>query len=85
MTPHSDADLVEAYLEDALTVEEASAVESRLKTDTGLADLLMSMAREVAIFREWAESERAAIAVLHELLFGRSQCSWRAPVPVQDA
>lgn len=59
MKPRSDIDFIQAYLDGTLTAEQVVALENRLRTDTRLADLLLTVAREEAILTEWSYAQAA--------------------------
>jgi WD40 repeat protein len=84
MTPHPDADLVLAYLDGELAAEQTRALEARLKTDPALAELLLILARDEAIVRDWAGCERAADEALHELLQDDQPCPPQPLVPSRN-
>ncbi|MBL8795713.1 MAG: FecR domain-containing protein [Planctomycetia bacterium] len=56
MTPHSDQDQVQSYLDGELAGDALTAFEQRLAAEPALADLLLSLSREEAILTEWARS-----------------------------
>jgi hypothetical protein len=60
MSLHPEHDLLQAYLDSALSAAEESALESRFANDSGLADALLLLTREEATFREWSAATRAA-------------------------
>src|SRR5262249_5673797 len=60
MTPLSDADRLQAYLDGRLSTADVPAVEARLQTEPQLADALLTLAREEAILTEWARAVSAA-------------------------
>ncbi len=59
MTVNADLELLQAYLDGALSGAEALAVEARLKAEPELARLLVRLAREEAVLSEWARAARA--------------------------
>ena len=62
MFPGSDADLLLAYLDGSLSDEDAERLQSRLKAEPALAELLVALARDEAVIAEWAAAARAAEA-----------------------
>jgi WD40 repeat protein len=60
MNQPTDADLLQAYLDDELAGAELAALEGRLRDEPALADALLTLAREDAILTEWARSASAA-------------------------
>src|SRR6266404_2238306 len=61
MTPN-DHDLLLAYLNRELPTAAVVALQSRLKTESGLADSLVLLAREESILTEWAHSSAVGCA-----------------------
>lgn len=64
MTPASQRDLLQAYLDGELPETEAAAVQARLCAEPALADALVELARAEAILSEWAHSARETQAEL---------------------
>lgn len=60
MRSATDLDLLQDYLDDRLAPEAAADLEARLKAEPSLAEALVRLAREEAIYAEWARS--AAVA-----------------------
>src|SRR5215472_8987687 len=58
MNPIPDADLLQAYVDGELSVDEVAALEARLRTEPHLASALVSLAREEAILTEWAKAAK---------------------------
>jgi WD40 repeat protein len=54
MTPQSDLDGLQAFLDGELSIEEVSAIEARLKAEPALAEALVCLAREEVVLTEWA-------------------------------
>jgi ferric-dicitrate binding protein FerR (iron transport regulator) len=79
MTPQADTELLQAYLDGELTPDQAAALEERLKTDAALAELLVRLARDEAIFREWVGTEGMAEETIRELLRARPSEAAAAP------
>jgi ferric-dicitrate binding protein FerR (iron transport regulator)/sugar lactone lactonase YvrE len=59
MKPASDADLLQAYLDGELPPGEVPTLEGRLKAEPDLARVLLRLAREEAMLREWACAQPA--------------------------
>lgn len=81
MRAPSDHDLVQAYLDGTLAAEQVAAVENRLRSDARLANLVVTMARDEAIFAEWASAQAAGAEVRRNgfLRVARPQPSRQAP------
>jgi len=64
MALHADHDLLQAYLDGALTADDRARLEVRLRCQPDLSDALVILAQEEAICSEWAAAHAAADAVL---------------------
>jgi WD40 repeat protein len=66
MALHSEHDLLQAYLEGTLPDKERASLEARLAREPQLAEALVVLAREEAVYAEWAASHSTTDRVLCE-------------------
>lgn len=66
MKSPADLDLLQAYLDGQLADVEIVALETRLRAEPALADLLLSLAREEAVLTEWGRTQAIGAEIGNE-------------------